>query len=499
MTPHAGKKESGFEREVPKRFPFSVPNMLAAFAIGVIGLFLVIGFYFGIEIEKPTLEVEGVPAFVENQDSIVRFRAQDTGSGVDSVSVVIEQAGVMLPIGRFEPEGVTHEFQGKFLLSKALSGLREGQASLHIDTKDRSVWGSSTNTVFPLVVDSYEPSLQLLSAPRSMDYGGVGLFVYKAGDANLTNTGLAVGKDQYATGRPAVLMDPDLLQADLFALIAATPSNATGEWAVFASDVAGHTTRVPFSIALAGAAPGKKIVSEFTSEGALIRLLANLSRDASNGIQEVDRKKLESFRQGLETDGRKGAIAFVDFLITTIREKEWETIQRRLAIEPPTPRRWKGQMFVGPFAPRVGFGDKVVLEDEQGQVFTWVSRGEVLEPIGDARAVVAPYSGTVRMAGRLGTLGEIVVVDHGAGLASVFYSLEQRHVFEGAFVVQGQALADIGISGLHASKAARMLFLVNGQPVDPAFWRQPNGLTSAIDGALNGIKGALGIESSSVE
>lgn len=499
MTQREEKRVKGSEVRVSEDLRNTKQNLLVLLGLGVIGATLVVGFYFGIEIEKPTLEIQGVPAFVGNEASPVAFRARDAGSGVDSVVATIEQAGVMLPVESIEPEGISKDFSGTFSISKAIPGLREGQATLRIEVKDRSLWRSATSIIFPIVVDSFEPSLQLLSAPRFMDVGGAGLFLYKAGDANLTSSGLTLGNEEYATGEPAVLMDPDLLQSDLFAFIVAAPSKVEGEWALFASDVAGHTVKTPLSIELGSKASGRRIVSEYIAEGALIRLLANLSQEAASNAQEQDRRQIESFRQELATTKRKGAIDFASYLLATLREKELGAIRKRLAVELPTPRRWKGEMFTGPFAFRVGFGDKVVLGDEQGEFVSWISIGEVLEPIGDTRAVVAPYAGIVRMAGRLGTLGEIVVVDHGAGLASVFYSLDQRHVFEGSVVSQGQPLADIGISGFHTSRAARMLFLVNGRPVDPALWRQSTGIPFAVQGALNGIKSALGIESSSAE
>jgi hypothetical protein len=497
VTQREQRKDKDPHIRTPDLLQKSRLNILVLVALIVICMTLLVGFYFGIEIEKPILEVQGVPAFVGNERSTVNFRALDTGSGVDSIKVEIEQAGVTLPIGRFEPQGIVHDFPGTFLLSKSIAGLREGQAMLRVEAKDRSLWGSGASVVFPVIVDSFEPSLQLLSAPRKMESGGAGLFVYKAGDANLTSSGLALGKSEELVGRPAVLMDPDLLQSDLFALIANAPTDGRVDWTVFASDVAGHNVSIPVSVELQSVPASEKTVSEYVSEGALIRLLANLSQEAASNIGEAERRKIESFRQELEATRRKGAIDFMLYLVTTIRAKELDAIRARLIAELPTPRRWQGEMFIGPFSPRLSFGDKVVVGDEQGEFASWISPGEVLEPIGDARAVVAPYAGIVRMAGRLGTLGEIVVVDHGAGLASVFYSLEQRHVFEGTVVAQGQVLADVGASGLHFSRAARLLFLVNGRPVNPAFWRHPSGFPATVEGALNGIKSALGIESSS--
>jgi hypothetical protein len=491
------------ERKAVQTFQSGRTSVLTPLAVGILGLLVagavLVALNFGIEVEAPTIEVTAIPPFVGNEAVQVDFRARDTGSGVDSVSVAIEQAGVLLPVGRFAPDGVMYDFPGSFTLSKSGAGLREGLASLNVEVRDRSLWGSMQRTATTFVVDSYSPSLQVLSAPRTIDAGGVGLFVYKAGDANLTSSGVSVDGNVYALGKPAVLMDTDLLDSDLFAVVAASPPGEHKEWAVFASDVAGHTARELVKIEVGSSGASGRSVREFASEGLLMRLLAGLSSDIVSALPESERSRLESLRQGLENGGRKAVVGFVDYLIHVVRERELSAIRERLNAEPATPRRWKGEFFTGSFAPRIAFGDTVGMGDDDGDFVSWISRGEVLEPIGDTKSVVAPYAGAIRMAGRLGTLGEIVVVDHGLGVASVFYSLGQRQVFEGAVVAQGQALADIGISGLHATKAARMLFLVNGQPVDPAPWRQSTGFGFAVEGALNGIKGALGIESSATE
>jgi murein DD-endopeptidase MepM/ murein hydrolase activator NlpD len=497
------KKELIFAKKPPGFVRAGEPNLLVPIGAGLLALMVVaallVAFYFGIEVEAPVLEVQGVTAFVGDDEVRINFRAQDTGSGVDSVSVAMEQAELTLPVGRFQPEGVVHDFSGSFVLSKKIPGLREGPATLHVEVRDRSLWKSTSRSTFPIVIDSLPPSLQILSAPRAMEVGGVGLFVYKAGDANLTASGLSLGEEQYVVGKPASFMDPDLLQSELFALIATAPSDIEKGWAVFASDVAGHTVKAPLVLDLRNTMTVGKKVREYASEGTLIRLLASLSQDAWSVMKEPQRRKIESLRQDLESNGRAAAIAFASYLMTSVRDRELDAIKERLNVEPPAPRRWQGEMFSGSFTLRIGFGDTVVMGDDEGDLVSWTSQGEVLEPIGDTKSVVAPYAGTVRMAGRLGTLGEIVVVDHGVGLASVFYSLDQRQVFEGAVVSQGQVLADVGASGLHTTRRARMLLLVNGRPVDPAPWRQPSGIGSAVEGALNGIKGALGIESSSAE
>jgi hypothetical protein len=497
------KEEKTSEGKVAIPIHVATPSRLipiiAGLFVALLTCVLFIGLHFGIEVEAPTLEIEGMTAFIGAEEIKVTFRARDSGSGVRSVTVEVEQEDVVLPVGQFEPEGIMHEFTGSFGLSKSIAGLREGPALVRMAVQDRSLWGTISRTAFAVVVDSYAPSLQILSAPRVIDESGVGLFVYRAGDVNLTSSGLSIGGEPYISGRPAVLIDPDLLQSDLFGFVAPVPpGRADADWTLFATDVAGHSAKAPIAVEVRRSVTNERVVREYTSEGALIRVLAGLSKDVTGVLQTADRRNVEQLRQDLEKGSRQSAIAFAKFLLSSVRARELQVIRERLASESPAPRSWRGALFSGSFGARIGFGDRVIMADEEGELVSSVSIGEVLEPIGDTKSVVAPYSGTVRMAGRLGTLGEIVVIDHGAGVVSVFYSLDQRHVFEGSVVSQGQALADIGMSGFHTSRAARMLFLVNGQAVDPAPWRRPSGFGFTVEGALNGIKGALGIESSPV-
>lgn len=80
--------------------------------------------------------------------------------------------------------------------------------------------------------------------------------------------------------------------------------------------------------------------------------------------------------------------------------------------------------------------------------------------------LIAPASGTVVLAKDLGgDLGNTVVIDHGAGVKSIFYNLKSLEVKAGATVKQGQTLATCGRTTVAEMRIGTV-------PVDPQqIWR----------------------------
>lgn len=87
--------------------------------------------------------------------------------------------------------------------------------------------------------------------------------------------------------------------------------------------------------------------------------------------------------------------------------------------------------------------------------------------IGDP--VFATGNGTIRYAGRKGTLGLIVVVDHGFGYETLFAHLSglPKGIKSGVKVERGQQIAMAGDSGLSEGPHLHYEVHFNKQPVDP--------------------------------
>ena len=89
-------------------------------------------------------------------------------------------------------------------------------------------------------------------------------------------------------------------------------------------------------------------------------------------------------------------------------------------------------------------------------------------------AVVAPAAGRVVLVGTVAqgfkVHGNVIGVDHGQGVASIFMHLKQISVKEGDFVQPGQKIGTVGSTGASTGPHLHWGLYVNGKSVDPMPW-----------------------------
>ena len=94
---------------------------------------------------------------------------------------------------------------------------------------------------------------------------------------------------------------------------------------------------------------------------------------------------------------------------------------------------------------------------------------------GSGSPVVAPAAGKVRLIGReaegFRVHGNIIGIDHGQGVLSVFLHLRDINVQEGDLVKPGQKIGTVGSTGASTGPHLHWGLYVNGVAVDPAPWR----------------------------
>lgn len=86
--------------------------------------------------------------------------------------------------------------------------------------------------------------------------------------------------------------------------------------------------------------------------------------------------------------------------------------------------------------------------------------------------VVAPSAGTVALAESLYVRGGAVIIDHGLGIYSGYYHLNEVLVSAGQSVTPGQLIGKVGTTGLSTGPHLHWDLLVNGEWVDPGAWRE---------------------------
>ncbi|MEH2071873.1 MAG: M23 family metallopeptidase [Nostoc sp.] len=90
-------------------------------------------------------------------------------------------------------------------------------------------------------------------------------------------------------------------------------------------------------------------------------------------------------------------------------------------------------------------------------------------------AVIAPAAGRVALVGRVSQgfriHGNVVGIDHGQGVTSIFMHLSRINVKEGDFVKAGQLIGAVGSTGAATGPHLHWGLYVNGVSVDPTPWR----------------------------
>ena len=89
--------------------------------------------------------------------------------------------------------------------------------------------------------------------------------------------------------------------------------------------------------------------------------------------------------------------------------------------------------------------------------------------------VVAPAAGKIRLVGReaegFHVHGNVVGIDHGQGVVSIFMHLQDINVTEGAMINAGQQIGTIGSTGASTGPHLHWGLYVNQVAVDPVPWR----------------------------
>ena len=89
--------------------------------------------------------------------------------------------------------------------------------------------------------------------------------------------------------------------------------------------------------------------------------------------------------------------------------------------------------------------------------------------------IIAPAAGKVALVGReqegYRLHGNVIGIDHGQGVLSIFLHLSTIEVQEGGFVQAGQKIGTVGSTGASTGPHLHWGLYVHGQAVDPVPWR----------------------------
>jgi hypothetical protein len=467
----------------------------ALFTIALAALFFVRSR--GIERTAPVIVVEEKGKIVSAKGIVIPLLVKDDGSGLERVIVWVQQSGKAKEVFRTTlPQ--QEKFAQQIEISPATLGLNQGDVTLIVEATDASIWRNKSSRILSLSVDNDPPRIDVLARSESLTIGELGLAAYRVVDSSLKATGVSLkaktGGEVRFDGRASKEIDAALNSSDLFLSFFTTSESCPSSASVFATDEGENVSRSAFSLECQQAPKGASHQQVVTAEEILAR--AEQLIGGGNSWDDALKREIANAKAEEPARGRTAAAAIARFLLTTAREADLEEVGKATRESPSSLRWWRNAARVGVFSERSGFHDTIVLADSQGAVASIRTYGSEMVPVQAGFSVVfSPYRGTVRMSRKLGVLGDVVVIDHGAGLSSVFYSLDGRYVENGASVEEGQQVGRIGDTGFHFSKALRMQFLLAGQPIDPGALLDIQRFYQNVELPLNGVRSKIGVSS----
>ncbi|MDD2218961.1 MAG: M23 family metallopeptidase [Desulfoplanes sp.] len=389
----------------------------------------------------PELIVQPQSTFVTAKTSFTLF-AKDIESGLDIVQVTATQGGEKhIILSQMFPAKTT-EWSATFSLSGIK--LKEGPLELQISCTDKS-WnhmgkGNTRLIDRSLIIDTIAPVIGVVSRQHNLAIGGSGLAVYTLSEP-APKTGIIVGKYFF----------PGFKDAD------------TNDYLCFFSFPydANPTTDVPQVIAVDEAGNEART-------GIYYHLIPKIfKKDTIQISDNFLEQKMGQFKATFPE-----ATSSLDLFLKVNTEGRIKNRQQlhNVASQTNPAILWQGSFIRQPgAASRATFGDKRTYF-HNGQIIDH-QRHLGIDLASIARdKVQACNSGKIVFADFLGIYGNVLILDHGMGLQSLYAHLSQFLVKKGDEVKRGQIIARTGATGMAGGDHLHLGIILSGVPVNPVEW-----------------------------
>jgi hypothetical protein len=374
--------------------------------------------------------------------SVLRIELDDP-SGVRSVKVGIRKGNVFSPL--YSRHFDSYETHRVVDVSFKDANLREGAFDMEIRATDASLAGfgqGNTRTLqFPMRYDLQPPRISVKTLPPNVRRGGSAVVRYSV-DEEVSESGILIGG----------YLVPGYQQSDgthlcffpyPFTMAAKDFRNAVE---IMATDLAGNVTRSRLTVV-----PVERSFKNDTLEitdsflSAVQGKLGNLAPDAQT--------PMDCFLW-INNQVRADNAA-------TLRQISKDTVSGML---------WHGTFQRLPrSASRAGFADHRFYTFQGRTIAESYHLGFDLASLRNAE-VPAGNSGRVVFVGDLGIYGNVVVIDHGLGVMSLYSHLSDQVVRTGETVQRGQTIGHTGSTGLAFGDHLHFGMMVGGVEVTPLEW-----------------------------
>lgn len=436
-----------------------------------------------IERNQPSLVIEGRPTGLGIHKGVLTAKVADTGAGVGTVTVKVEQGAENTEVYNqtFEQRTPESTFSVEFLPQKPK--LKAGEARVIIEVADKSFWKNKISEEFTLAVDYEAPRLEVLTVQHNGRESGTLLTFYSLADQDIARSGVEVD-GAFFTGYPAQQLDPAFAdRPNLYFSLFPIPldfNTEGGEIVVVAEDKVGNRGKTSFYQKIKDLRfpeVDMRLPKSFF-EASIRKLLANyhafvgLPYEAKDPQEMSDEEIVTSFK-----------------LINENYRGELEKVLSKLAAASEPVRYWSG-VFEKPMPskPTASFGESrsYYLGDMAagGSRHLGVDLAKTLQS-----PVHAANKGKVVFADDLGIYGNAVVLDHGFGLQTLYGHLSFIKVKVGDIVEKAEMLGRSGATGLAGGDHLHFEVRLHNQAVTPFEWLDPLWIKSHVDGQIAFVKG----------
>lgn len=390
----------------------------------------------------------------------IHIAVNDPGSGLKSLTVIASQGGKTIPLIQKDYPGGVSEVDEVIVLAKG--EVAEGEFTLHVTAQDTSLYpfgeaGLSKATMM-YAYDATPPRIYVQSHTNNLNQGGSALMVYSLSEVAET-TGIKVGERFF----PAYLQSStngNHLYYCLFAMPWDTPP-AQFKPLIEAVDKTGNTAQRSFN---------------YHTNARSFR------KDKIRLSDSFIERTLPEFLSLIPEEG--SPIDKYIFINNTLRKQNRAKLIELSRQTAPT-MLWNGPFTRLPNAAnRARFADSRDYMYNGKKVDFQTHLGLDLASIKQA-PVPAGNTGTIVYADFLGIYGNVVVIDHGLGLQSIYAHLSSITVNTGDAINKGDILGHTGTTGLAGGDHLHYGVTVAGIPVQPIEWWDSRWIEHNITSKLN--------------
>lgn len=384
----------------------------------------------------------------------VELLLTDGKSGLRSVQVYLVQEAKKIIVfeAEYGRQGILKnsgpaQVEVAIELKPAALKFDDGAAELQVNIRDYSWWswmaGNLATVTFPLELDTRPPLLYIADSPRYIIQGGSGIVTYSLNE-EVAKHGVMIN-DTFHPGFPL----PQKGEGIYGAIIGLQYDLERIEKSVaMAVDLAGNAIAKPFGMIMRKRTPKRDLIN------------------VSDGF--LGQKLPEFLSYYPELQGQEPLAQYLE--INNRIRQENNKIIREVCSKSKPERLWEGRFQrMARSSRRAGFAEYRTYNYGGNEVDNQVHLGIDLASTRKAE-VKAANSGQVVFAAHLGIYGEMVIIDHGLGVFSLYSHLSQINIEVGDAVTTDTVIALSGSTGMAGGDHLHFSMLVNGVFVDPLEW-----------------------------